>query len=99
MKQDQEEKIQKKIRARAFERLDALQQEKQKLLSTEYTLGALHEVTGIPYEELKAIANEVRYFYEWDDKDFFSIKNQVLMVFGSCGLLVLIFWILPGKLF
>ena len=51
------EKIKKEIRRRAFEQSDRLQQEKQNQQDVQYTLDALHEVTGLPRPQLKTIAN------------------------------------------
>ena len=45
------ERIKKKIRRRAFEQSDRLQQERQNLRGVRHTLDALHEVTGLPRPE------------------------------------------------
>lgn len=98
MNSKQIDKIQKEIRSRAFQRKDFLRQEKEKIQTTQHTLDALQEVIGLPREELESIANEVRYSSTPYERDFFSIKNQFLMVFGSFGCLIfligmLILWI------
>jgi hypothetical protein len=88
------DKIQKEIRRRAFERKDSLRKEQEKMQTTQHTLEALQEVTGLPRAELESIANEVRYSSKPYEKDFFSIKNQFLMVFGSFGFLIFLIWML-----
>ncbi|MDH3883338.1 MAG: hypothetical protein OET63_03925 [Desulfobacterales bacterium] len=73
------ESIKKKIRRRAFEQSDRLQQERQNLQGVKHTLDALHEVTGLPRPELKAIAKEAMLSFEVSTEKFFSIKNQILI--------------------
>ena len=75
-----EEKIQEEIIRRVLERSDFREQEKLKQLHTESTLESLHEITGLPREELEKIAEEVRNSYVPEKKDFFSIKNQIFIV-------------------
>ena len=85
-----EAKIQKKIRNRAFKRLDKIRQERQRLQNEKYTLDALHEVTGLPLRELEAIANEVMLSFEVIRDEFFSIKNQILISFGISGFVIIL---------
>ena len=94
MNPKQIDKIQKEIRKKAFQRKDFLRQEKEKIQTTQYTLDALHEVIGLPREELESIANEVRYASKPYERDFFSIENQFLMVFGTFGCLIFLIWML-----
>ncbi|MFQ5772681.1 MAG: hypothetical protein ACE5HX_19250 [bacterium] len=91
---DTEDKIQKEIRRRAFARSDFLRQAEQKRQGTKHTLDALQEVTGLPCVDLETIANDVRRSIEPDEKDFFSIKNQFLMVFGAFGFIIFFIWML-----
>jgi len=79
--------IQNEIRKRAFERADTLWHEKQSLQKTEYTLDALQDVTGLPRPDLESIAEDVRLSRQMTRDDFFSIKNQILMIFGLVGLI------------
>jgi len=85
-----EAKIQNEIRKRAFERADTLWQEKQRLQKTEYTLDALQDVTGLPRPDLESIAEDVWLSRHMPRDDFFSIKNQILMIFGLAGLIIMI---------
>jgi hypothetical protein len=85
-----EAKIQKKIRNRAFKRLDKIRQERQRLQNEKYTLDALREVTGLPLWELEAIANEVMLSFEVIRDEFFSIKNQILISFGISGFVIIL---------
>ena len=86
--------MQKEIRKRAFLRFDALLQENEYLQATNHTLDALEDVTGLPRTELETLASEVRYAFTPYDTDFFSIKNQLLTVLGSFGILIVLFWLL-----
>jgi hypothetical protein len=94
MIKNRENIIQKEIRRRAFLRSDALLVENEYLQATKNTLDALEDVTGLPRTELESIANEVRYTFEPYNSDFFSIKNQLVTVLGSFGILIVLFWLL-----
>jgi hypothetical protein len=98
MDADSESKIQSEIRRRVIERSTFVQHEKDTLLDTQYTLEALHELTGLPLSEIEKIAKEVRESFPPDKEDVFSIRNQVLVV-ALLGLIIilllgLIIWIL-----
>jgi len=84
------ERIKKEIRKRAFEQSERLQQERQNLQGVKHTLDALREVTGLPRPKLKAIANEAMRSFEVRTENFFSIKNQILIVSSACSGLVII---------
>jgi hypothetical protein len=84
------ERIKKKIRRRAFEQSDRLQQERQNLRDVRHTLDALHEVTGLPRPELKTIANEAMLSFEVSTEKFFSIKNQILIVSSAFSCVVMV---------
>ena len=87
-------KIKKEIRRRTFEQADRLRQERQNLQDVQHTLDALHEVTGLPRQELKTIANAAMLSFEAHHENFFSIKNQILIV-SSAGIgAVLLAWLL-----
>ena len=89
-----EEKIKKEIRRRAFEQSDRLQRERQNLQGVKHTLDALHEVTGLPRPKLKAIANEAMLSFKVREENFFSIKNQILIVSSACSCVVMLAWLL-----
>ncbi len=97
MMDKQEEKIQEEIIRRALERSDFDQEQKLKLLQTQSTLDALHEITELPHEELEKIAEEVKASYVQSKESFFSIKNQILIVIIIGGiffsLLILSLWL------
>ena len=88
------ERIKREIRRRAFEQSDRLQQERQNLQDVQHTLDALHEVTGLPRRELKAIANDAMFSFEVHTEKFFSIKNQILIVSSAFSCVVLVAWLL-----
>ncbi len=88
------ERIKKEMRRRAFEQSDRLQQERQNLQGVKHTLDALHEVTGLPRPELKAIANDAMLSFEVRTEEFFSIKNQILIVSSAFSCVVLLAWLL-----
>jgi len=87
-----EEKMLKEIRRQAFVRYDQRCREERNLEGTRHTLDALQELTGLPRRELETIAANVRTFYEPEERDFFSVKNQFLMVSSSLTLIGLSIW-------
>jgi hypothetical protein len=87
-----EEKILTETRRRTFIRADRRGREEENRQDTRHTLDALQEVTGLPRRELEAIAADVRAFYEPEEKDFFSVKNQFLMVSSGLALICLSIW-------
>jgi len=98
MSANRENKILKEIRRRAFARSDALLQEHECTQATDNTLDALEEVTGLARIELETIAGEVHYAFKPYDRDFFSIKNQMVLVFGSLGIGIVLIGLLIGWL-
>jgi len=86
-----EDRIQREIRRRAFNRMDLLARQKADALQTRHTIDALEQVTGLARAELEGIAGEVGALFAADGDNFFSIKNQ-LIVSGaiSAPLLILI---------
>jgi hypothetical protein len=75
-------KIQREIRRRAFERVDALRHERQIQARTQYTLDALQEVTGLHRPELESIADAVKHSLRGTRDEFFSLKRQILITSG-----------------
>ena len=84
-----EERIQRKIRKRAFEHLDRLEQRRRTSAASRHTLEALAQVTGLPRPELQAITREVNLSLEMEREAFFSIKNQILLASGICAFAVI----------
>jgi hypothetical protein len=84
-----ESKIRSEIKRRVIERSTFVQREKDTLLDTQYTLEALHELTGLPLSEIEKIAKEVRDSFPPDTEDVFSIRNQVLVV-ALLGLIIIL---------
>ena len=80
------------IRRQAFIHADQRCREEENRQETGYTLDALQELTGLPRRELETIATNVRAFHESEDKNFFSVQNQFLMVSSGLALICLSFW-------
>jgi hypothetical protein len=80
------------IRRQAFIQADQRCREAQNRQDIQHTLEALQELTQLPRRELEAIAESVRACYEPEERDFFSVKNQFLMV--SSGLALIGFFFL-----
>jgi hypothetical protein len=93
MMMNNEEDILKEIRRQALIHADQRCREAQNRLNLRYTLDALQEVTNLPRRELEAIAADVRAFYEPEDKDFFSVKSQFMMVSSGLALISLFLWV------
>ena len=89
---NKEEKILKEIRRRAFIHADRRGREAENRQGTRHTLDALQEVTGLPRPELETIAANVRAFHEPEERDFFSVKIQFLMVSSGLVLICLCIW-------
>ena len=88
-----EETVLKEIRRQALIHAGQRFREEQNRLDLRYTIDALQEVTKLPRRELEAIAAEVRAFYEPDDKAFFSVKSQFMMVSSGLALIGLCLWL------
>jgi len=93
MNADRKEKIQQEIRRRAFQRNDLLRKKMANMQNTTHTLDALQDVTGLPRKELETIAEEVRCSFEAYEEKFFSVKNQMAIVLGSFGILMMLTWL------
>jgi hypothetical protein len=87
-----EEKILMEIRRQAFIHADQCCRKEENRQNTGYTLDALQDLTGLPRRDLETIAANVRAFYEPVEKDFFSVKNQLLMVSSGLSLICLSIW-------
>ena len=88
-----EDKILKEIRRQAFIRAGQYCREAEYRQDTQHTLDALQELTDLPRRELEAIAADVRAIHEPEEKDFFSVKNQFMMVSSGLALIVLFLWV------
>jgi hypothetical protein len=86
-----DDRIQREIRRRAFDRKDLLEQQTTAAQFTQYTIDALEQVTGLPRIELERIASEVSTSFRADEDDFFGIKDQ-LIIAGSAFIPVLMFF-------
>jgi len=74
-----DDRIQREIRRRAFERADFQQQKSASRQYTRHTLEALESVTGLARPELEAIAAEVSASYAAGSDNFFSIRHQLIL--------------------
>ena len=88
------ERINREIRRRAFEQSDRQEQERQNLQSMQYTLDALHEITGLARPQLKTIADEAMLSFNLRTEKFFSIKNQILIASSACSCAIFLGWLL-----
>ena len=89
-----EEKIQREIRRRAFDRTEQFKQKATGRQYTRYTIDALEDVTGLPRLELENIATEVRASYKTAEEKFFSIKNQLLIAGSTSAALIIFIWLI-----
>ena len=95
---NRDEKILREIRRQAFIQADQKRREEEIRQDTRYTLEALQELTGLPRRELQAIAATVSASYGQEETDFFSIKDQLLMVSAGLVLICLFVWVLARLL-
>ena len=96
MKRD--DRIQREIRRRAFDRMDLLARQKADALHTRHTIDALEQVTGLARLELESIAGEIKALSAADEDSFFSIKDQ-LIVSGAVFVPVLILiWLMVRRI-
>ena len=89
-----EEKVLEEIRRQAIIRADQRRREAELTRATRYTLDALQELTGLPRQELEAIAADVKACNHQAPGEFFSIKNQLLMVSSALALVGIAVWII-----
>ncbi len=73
-----EEKIQEEIRKRVLKKYEILEDEKEKSEHTQSSLEALHELTGIPHEELSEISRDVRESYNREKQSLVRSSKAVL---------------------
>ena len=83
-----EDRIQREIRRRAFERADFLQHRSAFRQYTQHTLEALESVTGLSRPELEAIAAEVSASFAAGSDNFFSIRQQLIWAGTAIGPLI-----------
>ena len=96
IKMNQDEKILEEVRRQAFIRARQKDGEDEVRQCGRDTLDALQELTGLPRHELQAIAATVNTNCAREDEDFFSIKNQFLMVSAGLGLSCICIWAVFG---
>jgi len=89
-----EEKVLEEIRRQAVIRADHRYREEELARETRYTLDALQELTGLPRQELETIAASVKACNHQEKSEFFSIKNQLLMVSSTLALVGFAVWII-----
>ena len=87
-----ERHVLQEIRKRAFQRSDDLQRQGRLTQAINDTLETLHEVTELPRDELETIAAQVTTSLVAEHDDFFSVRNQVLMVSTACGAMAMVIW-------
>ena len=92
MKICNEDEILEGIRRQAFIRAVQRRREEDFKLETQYTLDVLQELTGLTHRELETIAADVKACYHQEESDFFSVKNQFLMVSSSFALIGFLLW-------
>jgi hypothetical protein len=80
------------IRRQAIIRASEKRREEEVRQDARYTLDALQELTGLPRRELQAIAATVSAASNREEENFFSIKDQLLMVSAGLGLVCLFAW-------
>lgn len=93
MNLNRNDKILKMIRTQAVMRAELHRREESSRQDLRLTLEALQELTGLPRPELEAIAANVTAAYEPQERDFFSVKNQFLMVFSGLAVIGFFVWI------
>lgn len=91
-------RIQREIRRRAFERADCHQRRSAFRQTIRHTLEALESVTGLARPELEAIAAEVSASYEAGADNFFSIRRQLILAGSAILPLIALVWLLTKQL-
>lgn len=86
-------KILEEIRRQAIIRAIDKRREEEVRQDARCTLDALQELTELPRSELQAIAAAVSAAYDREKDNFFSIKDQILMVSTGLGLSCLLMWV------
>ena len=90
---NRDEKILEEIRRQVFIRARQKDREDEVRRDTRYNLDVLQELTGLPRHELQYIAATVSTTCDREEENFFSIKNQFLMVSAGLGLCCFFIWI------
>ena len=96
---NRQEKVLHEIRRQAIIRADQCRREEDLTQETSYTLDALQELTGLSRRELDAIAANVKVCYHPEEREFFSVKNQLWMVCSSLVLIGSLVWFLIRMIF
>lgn len=96
---DKEEKVLEEIRRQAFIRADQRRRETVLMRETCYTFDVLQELTGLPRRELETIAADVKACCHQEDREFFSVKHQLLMVFSGLVLIGSFAWVFTRLIF
>ena len=99
MVMNREEQILNEIRRQAFVRADQRRQEAEFTRETQYTLETLQALTGLPRRALETIAADVTACCHQEDRDFFSVKHQLLMVFSGLVLIGSFVWVFTRLIF
>ena len=86
------EKVLHEIRRQAIIRADQGRREEELTQATRYTLDALQELTGLPRRELETIAANVKACCHQEEREFFSVKNQLLIVLAGLALIGSFAW-------
>ena len=96
---NKEEKILNEIRRQALIRDDQRRRHAELTLETRDTLDALQELTGLPRQELEAIAADVKACTHQEAGEFFSVKKQLWMVSSGLALIGSFVWIFIRLIF
>jgi hypothetical protein len=96
MKNQIRDEIQAEIRRRAFERADILQATLGCKQNTRFTLDALQTATGLTRNELETIAAEVHRSFAAEEDNFFSMRQQLVVVSATVGLSAAFIWLIAG---
>lgn len=89
-----DDRIQREIRRRAFERMDILEQQTACAQATRDTIDALEQVTGLPRLDLEKMAGEVSASFAADDDEFFSINDQLIISASMIISMLVITWLM-----
>ena len=89
-----DDRIQREIRKRAFDRRDSLQQQSASAQCTQHTIAALEQVTGLSRLELESIAGEVSASFAADYDNFFSFKDQLIISGSTFITALIVIWLM-----
>ena len=89
-----DDRIQREIRKRAFDRMDSLARQTASAQHTQDTIDALEQVTGLARSELESIAGEVTASFTADKDDFFSVRDQLIISVSTFIPLLITIWLM-----